>query len=189
MSDQIMEKIFGIGWAKTGTKTLGECFKLLGFKHQSRRLDLVEKLYKNDLKRIIGIANKSQTFEDWPWIILYKELNEYYPTSKYILTIRDEENWIRSYRNLLQNEGKPTMRKNRIRSYLYGFPFPDVTDSQLINRYLKHNDDVIEYFRSNKDKLLVVDWEKGHGWKELCEFLNIEVPEKVFPHANRGKYN
>ena len=36
-----MSKVFGIGWAKTGTTTLGTCFKLLGYHHQGQRLDLV----------------------------------------------------------------------------------------------------------------------------------------------------
>ena len=37
-----MSKVFGVGWAKTGTTTLGECFKILGFDHQSQNLELVK---------------------------------------------------------------------------------------------------------------------------------------------------
>jgi len=29
-------KIFSIGWAKTGTTTLANCFEILGFDHQSQ---------------------------------------------------------------------------------------------------------------------------------------------------------
>jgi len=183
-----MEKIFGIGWAKTGTKTLGACFRILGYKHQSRRLDLVERIFQGDLRKIYKIAQKKQTFEDWPWIILYKELDEHFPNSKFILTIRDEGNWIKSYRNLIQTEGKPTERINRIRRILYDLPFPEVSDTQLIERYIKHNNEVLKYFNSGHEKLLVVDWEKGHGWNELCEFLNVDVPKREFPHKNKGKY-
>ena len=36
------------------------------------------------------------------------------------------------------------------------------------------------------EDLLIVDWEKGQGWKELCSFLNKSVPNVSFPHDNRG---
>jgi len=183
-----VEKIFGIGWARTGTKTLGACFKILGFKHQSRRLDLVEKVSQGDYRKVVNIAHKYQSFEDWPWIILYKELDVLFPGSKFILTIRDKEKWIKSYRNLLEIEGNPTNKLIKIRRFIYDLPFPDVSDSNLINRYMKHNDDVINYFQSRQKQLLIVDWEKGDGWNELCSFLGIKVPNKEFPHKNRGKY-
>lgn len=183
-----MQKIFGIGWAKTGTKTLGDCFKILGWKHQSLNLSLVEDVGRGDLTRILDLAAKKETFEDWPWIILFKELDKAFPGNKFVLTIRDPESWLRSYRNMLQKEGVATLKMNKIRCILYGLPFPDVTDAQLIERYLKHNDDVIQYFSSCPERLLIVNWEKGHGWKELCNFLDVDVPQVEFPHANRGKY-
>jgi hypothetical protein len=183
-----MQKVFGIGWAKTGTKTLGACFKQLGYKHQSRRLDLVLDISKGDITKAISLAQKKESFEDWPWIILYKELDRYFPNSKFILTIREKNNWIRSYRNLLVSEGKPTKKILEIRRFLYELPFPQVTDEQLINRYMRHNKEVNQYFKYRQNQLLIVDWEKGHGWKELCDFLGVNIPKKDFPHANRGKY-
>ena len=38
-------------------------------------------------------------------------------------------------------------------------------------------------------KQMVVDWEKGHGWPELCAFLDRRVPTVAFPHENRGKHS
>lgn len=183
-----MQKIFGIGWAKTGTKTLGQCLRILGYNHQSRRLDLVKYLQKGDLSRIYSLARKKDSFEDWPWIILFKELDEEFPQSKFILTVRDEKDWLNSYRNLLSNEGKPTRRINKIRRFLYELPFPDVTDAQLIERYREHNRNVLSYFSTKKNQLLVVNWGKGDGWEELCAFLNKETPDIELPHLNKGKY-
>ena len=37
-------KIFGTGLNKTGTTTLGRCFKILGFSHQSGSPSLLEDL-------------------------------------------------------------------------------------------------------------------------------------------------
>ena len=184
-----MEKIFGIGWAKTGTKTLGKCFEILGFSHVSRRLDLVKTIEKGNLSKIFKIAQKSETFEDWPWIILYQELDKKFPGSKFILTTRDQIQWLKSYRNLLKNEGKPTKRKNQIRTFLYDLPFPDVTDEDLLNRYQRHNSEVQDYFSTKPNSLLIVDWGKGDGWNELCEFLQLPIPDVEFPHLNKGKYH
>jgi hypothetical protein len=76
-----MRKTFGIGWAKTGTTTLGKCFKILGFDHQGPRLDLVYDIGRGDLARIIALANDKETFEDWPWILLYRDWTELFPAA------------------------------------------------------------------------------------------------------------
>jgi hypothetical protein len=184
-----MSKIFGIGWAKTGTTTLGHCFRTLGFNHQSQDLSLVDGIPKGDLSRIMALAQQKETFEDWPWIILYKELDEAFPNSRFVLTVRDPEKWVRSYTNMLANKGTASESTNRIRQTLYGLPFPDVTEAQLIERCRRHNQEVKLYFRDRPEDLLIVDWERGDGWKELCDFLGREVPSEPFPHANKGKYS
>jgi hypothetical protein len=46
---------------------------------------------------------------------------------------------------------------------------------------------VIDYF-SNRDNFLIICFEKGHGWKELCRFLDKPIPSVPFPHVNKGRY-
>lgn len=183
-----MNKIFGIGWAKTGTKTLGEALTLLGYNHQSRRLDLAEDLRNGDLSRILALVRQKDSFEDWPWLLLYQQLDQEFPSSGFILTQRKPERWIRSYRNLLQEAEQSSPHLNEIRRMLYGLPFPDVTEEQLLARYLRHNRDVLDYFKNRPDQLLVIDWEEGDGWQTLCHFLGKPIPSRSFPHANRGNY-
>jgi len=183
-----MTKIFGIGWAKTGTTTLGKCFEILGFDHQSQVLGFVKDLGKGDLSRIMTLAGEKETFEDWPWIVLYKELDRAFPDSRFVLTKRNPGRWIRSYRNMLAREGDASEELNEIRRILYGLPFPHVSEAQLIERYENHNSDVEDYFRDRPEVLLVVNWEQGSGWKELCNFLGRQVPHEPFPHCNKGEY-
>ena len=183
-----MNKIFGIGWAKTGTSSLGECFKILEYNHQGQDLQLVKYIKNNKLQRIMEIAEKKESFEDWPWIILYRELDTNFQDSRFILTIRETDRWIRSYKNMLERQGEASDELNEMRQILYGLPFPDVTASQLANRYDRHNREVKDYFRDRLEDLLIVDWEKGDGWVELCEFLGREVPDVPFPHVNKGVY-
>lgn len=181
-------KIFGIGWAKTGTTTLGVCLKRLGFRHQGQDLSLVHDLQRSDFSRILDIAARHQVFEDWPWLLLFRELDAHFPGSRFILTTRDAERWLQSYRNMLRGQGPASREMNETRSFLYGLPFPDATDSQLLDRYHRHHREVRDYFHGRDTDLLVVDWEAGSGWAELCGFLGLDIPDKPFPHANRGRY-
>ncbi|HEY8520697.1 MAG TPA: sulfotransferase [Gammaproteobacteria bacterium] len=183
-----MGKIFGIGWAKTGTTTLGTCFKILGYKHQGQRLDLVDHLPGNRLEPILAVAARSDTFDDWPWILLYQELDRAFPGSKFVLTLRDSDRWLRSYRNMLRTEPPPSAELRRRRRILYGFDVETATDEQLVARYEAHNRDVLAYFEGRSDALLTVNWEAGDGWERLCAFVGKPVPDRPLPHANRGSY-
>lgn len=183
-----MSKVFGIGWAKTGTKTLGECLTILGYNHQSRRLDLAEDLRTGDLSRILALVRQKDSFEDWPWLLLYREFDQAFPSSRFILTQRNPERWLRSYQNLLEEANQSTKQLNEIRSLLYGLPFPNVSPEQLQERYLRHNQEVVDYFKDRPQQLLIIDWESGDGWQSLCKFLGKGIPQAPFPHANRGNY-
>jgi hypothetical protein len=98
-------KVFGIGWAKTGTTTLGSCFEILGYKHRSQDLDLVYDLKDGNLDRVFSVADRFDSFEDWPWILLYKELDRRYLDARFILTVRDTERWWRSCQNYIATRG------------------------------------------------------------------------------------
>jgi hypothetical protein len=186
--DRRLPKVFGIGWAKTGTTTLGRCFKLLGYQHQGQRLDLVSDLHRRDLSRIMALAKSKESFEDWPWPLLYHEFDQEFPKSKFILTVRNSSTWLTSYKNMIENQGNASDEINIIRRIIYGLPFPKVTAKELIERYERHNNDVMNYFIGRKEDLLIVDWSKGHGWQELCKFLDHQVPTIDFPHENKGLY-
>jgi hypothetical protein len=177
-------KIFGIGRTKTGTTTLKMCFRILGYSHKGYDRDLF-----GDLEKALLVARRYDTFQDLPWYVYYEELDRRFPGSKFVLTVRDSKRWVRSYRNALSRQGPPSQRRNEMRRKLYGLPFPDVTDDQLMERVEQHTSDVERYFADRPEDLLVVDWEKGDGWEQLCAFLDRPVPSQPFPHANKGVYS
>jgi hypothetical protein len=181
-------KVFGVGWAKTGTTTLGRCLRILGYRHVGQRLDLVPAYATGDSATILREAAAADAFEDWPWILLFRELDRAFPGSRFVLTTRDPELWVSSYLNMLRGQGTATPEMNRIRRTLYGLNFPDVTRAQLVARFVRHSREVQAHFRDRPDSLLVVDWSRGHGWAELCGFLGVREPAEEFPHENRGVY-
>lgn len=183
-----MSKVFGIGWAKTGTTTLAKCLEILGYNHKTQKLSLAFDYEKKDYKRIFEIVDQYDSFEDWPWLLMYKEFDKQYPGSKFILTTREHKSWVDSYKNMLKTQGKASKHMNKVRSILYDLPFPNVTEEQLINRYSRHVAEVEEYFKNRPNDLLIVSWKKGDGWKEICDFLGKNIPNQDFPHANKGDY-
>jgi hypothetical protein len=179
-------KVFGIGLPKTGTTSLGYCFRRFGFKHRTFDMDLAVQVKRNQLEPVLQEAAKFETFEDWPWFAIYRELDQRFPDSKFILTVRkDTATYIASLKAHHERQG---IRKE-------GFVKPPWWDEvqgmepaawdyeKSAQRYERHNREVLEYFadRVNKD-LLVVCWELGDGWAELSRFLNERQPDEPFPH-------
>jgi hypothetical protein len=180
-----VNKVVGVGWAKTGTTTLGACCKILGYRHYGHQLSLLGRP-----EQAMSIARRFDSFDDWPWAIYYKELDMRFPGSKFILTIRDSARWLRSYHNAVSKQPAARLRdREKARREIYGFTYAEATDEKLIARFERHNAEVKKYFSDRPGDLLVVNWEEGDGWDQVCSFLGEPVPKKPFPHANRGVYS
>ena len=181
--------IFGIGWPKTGISTLGKCFEILGYRDFGGELEFTRDVQKGNLAAVFELIRNHETCWSWPWPLIFKECDAAFPGSKFILTIRNVERWLRSWNDMLAAHPPFTDSLWELSRIQWGLPFPNVTNLQLVSRYMQHNRSVGEYFAGERRKrLLVIDWEKGHGWPELCAFLERPVPPVVFPHENRGKH-
>lgn len=179
------QKVFGIGLNKTGTSTLGECMIALGYRHLCCRRDLLIALRNGDFETIFNEIEKYDSFEDWPYPLMYREIFERYPTARFILTTRiDAATWLES----LKAHSLRTSVAEQCRTLAYGRAYPFGFEAEHTAFYEKHNADVVSFFRQRgaSDRLLPVCWERGHGWTELCEFLGEKRPDKPFPHANAG---
>ena len=171
-------KVFGIGLHKTGTSTLNYCLGLLGYKTCPQILGWRWIIDSGEDALLYEIANTYEGFQDSPWHFpnMYKKLEEWFPGSKFILTTRDVDNWETSFeRSVLRT---PIQKVHRaITKTLYGM-------AGQREAFLAHNETVIEYFSGRQD-FLVVDWEAGDGWAQLCPFLGKPIPDKPFPHRNK----
>lgn len=175
------QKIFCIGFQKTGTSSLGQALTILGFKVQgpahTRNPLIKDKLVELSLPLI----EHSDAFQDNPWPILYKILDDTYPGSRFILTERDPEGWIKS---VLHHFGK---KSTPMRELIYGVGCPEENEDVYIKRFIDHNMDVREYFKDRADDLLILNLKHNNSWNLLCKFLNKPIPSCPFPHANVGK--
>lgn len=180
-------KVFGIGLNKTGTTTLGQCGKTLGLRCTSCNKTLLEDVVsRNYFSRIIHKVNHYDLFEDWPWPLIYEQLDQKFPESKFILTVRSsEDKWLESLK-------KHSMRTHPIkhcRKLTYGFNFPHKHEKEHIEFYRRHNDSVCSYFDGRDSDFLELCWENGDGFEKLYDFLGYDVPDAPLPHANKGTDN
>jgi len=152
-------------------------FRVCGVCHE-----LLPSLHQNDFSGIKEIADQYDVFRDNPWPVLYRQLDQLYPGSKFILTLRGEDKWIKSVTNHFDH--KPSL----MLEYIYGYPYPKGHEENYLHTFRQHNHDVIEYFRDRSDDLLILDLEEGNGWAKLGAFLGITIPDIPFPHANKGAY-
>jgi hypothetical protein len=177
--------VFGIGLNKTGTTTLGECGKILGYRCISHNRKLLEDVVlRNYFENLREVVSQYNFFEDWPWPLVYKELDNLFSGSKFILTVRrNEQIWLKS----LKKHSLRTPPKKHSRKLAYGYNYPHKHEKEHIELYKSHNEDVRAYFRGRENDFLEVCWENGDGWEKLCRFLKKDIPDVPFPHARKGK--
>lgn len=174
-------KVFGIGFNKTGTSTLGACLRRLGYRHVSHSSAMLAAYADRDFDRVIAETRKYDSFEDWPWPLMFRQYYaEYGDDACYILTVRSSpEAWLRSLMNhsLTTNPDKP------MRTLVFGHKYPHGHEQDHIRQYEEHNRAVRAYFAARpKAPFIELCWEAGHGWAELCAFLDLPVPDAPFPH-------
>jgi hypothetical protein len=192
-----MEKIFGIGVHRTGTSSLRDALGELGIKikHFFVVDGLSKKLWKlginfHYLSRIYKLLEEYDGLCDFPVPVIFKKLDKKYPNSKFILTVRSPDSWIRSVENHIKNDIYNCNRNNDgkysllFEEYLfYNIKFFD--KKILMKKYLEYNKKTIKYFKNRPNDLLVIDFSEGDNWKKICSFLNKKVPNKHFPCVNK----
>ena len=176
-------RVFCIGWHKTGTSTLGMALIRLGYSVLGCRLDMVHPLRRGDLDSVLEVAGQFDALQDVPWAALYRELDQRYPGSRFILAERDEAGWLNSARKHFKDTDIP------LHEWLYGEGRLIGNEETYLLRYRRHNQEVREYFGGRRQDLVVMDLKKGDGWEALCGFLGHPIPSQAFPHANKGRHN
>jgi hypothetical protein len=197
---------------KTATSSLHKAFQALGFDsfHWGagespliwQEMNATNETYRHTSEGYLTDVHvgRSKTLERWyalsdnPIPLLYKQLDKAYPGSKFILTVREEQDWLRSVERLWDKRYNPTRWvwdaypfSNHIHTVLYGQK--DFNAEIFLARYRCHNQEVQQYFKERPDDLLILNIPLGEGWEPLCEFLGKPIPDAPFPWNNNTKQN
>ncbi len=187
-------KVFGIGLSQTGTQSLAQALTMLGFNvihSPDDEVTLRELMIGNYnfsiLKDFDGITDITVT----PF---YAQLDKLFPDSKFILTVRDKESWLRSlkaqwsikgvFNDSLSSNETNMQRRRMLRVAAYGtYAF---NEERLSYVYDLHYKNVIEYFKERPESLLIINIYAGESWENLCPFLNQPVLDKPFPWRDKN---
>ena len=204
-------KVICAGWGRTGTRSLKYALEHLTGEPSYHMQNIL--LNKKDAKKwhnSIFLHNEKFNWEDifegygacldFPSCNYYKELMDYYPDAKVILTVRDAESWVKSW-NVLNNQILKSftfrflakiprtsfkLQKDIHNKMILGLDgaFQGVkSDKERMKKFDEWNKSVIEYVP--KERLLV--YQVKDGWTPLCKFLNVEEPNMPFFYKNKTK--
>jgi Sulfotransferase domain len=188
-------RIFGIGLSRTATSSLTSALTLLGYwsvhcpEDESSRRELMAHFAAGGDRLRLSVLEGLDAVTDSPIAASYEALDASYPGSKFILTTRERESWLRSYRAFWEGVVGPYLQARpdepnaqyitAFHEELYG---KASFDEKLFSRvYDEHVQRVHEHFRDRPADLLTIDLCDGGRWKPLCEFLRLPVPDLPFP--------
>ncbi|MEO0420084.1 MAG: sulfotransferase family protein [Pseudomonadota bacterium] len=176
-------KVFCIGFQKTGTSSLREALTQLGYRVTGvfGRDTPLEELRETFVQRGLRIAQEFDAVEDMPWPLMFKELDQSFPDAKFVLTVRDTDEW---YGSIAGHFGANPYHIQKL-TYGEDHPAPVGHEQRYREVFEAHNAAVREYFSDRPNDFLEFSVERGDGWAELCTFLEIEsVPIGPFVHTN-----
>jgi hypothetical protein len=187
-------KIIGAGMGRTGTASLKVALETLNI----GRCYHMSEVLKN-LEYIQYWINAADGSPDWdkifsgysatvdnPGCNYWKELAAYYPEAKVILTTRDANTWFDS-----TNE---TIHSVEFARFMKNSPFGEMIQKTMWDRMENRMQDrayMVEFF--NKRSAEIIDsiaaerllvYQVSDGWEPLCEFLDVPVPDIIFPRIN-----
>lgn len=198
------------GFGRTGTLSLKVALQKLGYARCYHMIELLKKpghantwtgIARGDQPNWPGLFDGYRSVVDWPAAYFWRELVEFYPRAKVILSVRDAEKWWQSISNTVFAaiggafpEGatepqlppdQPQERREQLicaRAIISEGTFQGRIDERehCISVYEQHNAEVIRSVP--QDRLFV--YEIKQGWDPLCDFLHKPVPKEAFPRTN-----
>ncbi len=185
-------KIFGLGLSKTGTKSLARALAKLGYRtaHHAEHFQNVaalESWFRGDFEPD-ALANFDAA-ADLPIPTFFADLDQRYPGSKFILTVRDVDKWLASVRGHWERYPIEDNRSGQYRSLLRVSMYSMTEFAETHFRFVwnAHQRNIAAYFKDRPHDLLTLDICGGEGWDRLCAFLGKPTPAEPFPWANKGE--
>jgi hypothetical protein len=172
-------KVFAIGLTKTGTSSLHRALSELGFKslHWGGRAAYFAVLdaQRGGRRLLAQVGEQHDAYSDIETLSVRFDIAAlHYPGSRFILTVRDVDEWIDSRRHhVLRN-------RRALHSGTYQGTNIEIHEEQWRRQWAVHIERVMSWF-AGRDDLLVLDICRGEGWERLAPFLRKPVPARPFP--------
>jgi len=199
-------KVFIIGFNKTGTTTLKHTLMSWGLKPGNQKIAcmMMEDYKDKRYERIFSLVETADVFQDIPFSApeFFIELDKQFPESKFILSVRDsEDQWFDSMLNAHSKKAgrKPPMAEDLSKvtniyegwlldamTILWDYPSIDLYNEQLYKKkYLDHIQKARKYFGSRSDDYIEINVSRQKDFGKLAKFLDVSTKMKNFPWANK----
>lgn len=166
-------KIFGIGLSRTGTTSLAYALEEVGF-------DVLH--YPNE--NLLFSPNNDGAC-DIPVAAHYKELDRKFPNSKFIYTIREQDDWLNSVEKYLERKKGRKISAWQMQNRIAVYGRTDFNRDVFAAAYDKHDNDIREYFVGREQDLLITNICAGDSMRGLVSFVGAESDISTFPHKNK----
>lgn len=167
------DNVFVIGFNKTGTTSANRFLQNLGLKHLSINRHVKARWEKKDYDYLIWLTGRFNSFDDVPWNRndVIERLMPLDRDSRFILTVRDPDQWFDSY----------------VRFEARRFPPAESDRSKMIDFRLERDELCRTLAKKYGRQLLEIDvtreTEANLAIGQFLGFKDNEIPE--FPHLNR----
>lgn len=178
-------KVFGIGLSKTGTTSLYAALHVLGYRAGTYRHlhDLgLDDWFAGDFRH--DYLERFDALTDLPIGCFFRELDERYPGSKFVLTVRAKEAWMASCRGFFTKPRESDAFFRKTQEATYGTVL--FQEPLFASAFDAHAQAVRSHFEDRPSDLLALDLFSGEGWEKLCPFLGCAIPEAPFPNVKPG---
>lgn len=179
MATKQQPKVFLIGRAKTGTRSIDKALNILGYntlnKHQDLDFDNIAEDVIKKMKSLSAFtATCNFTIED------IRAIERAYPDAVFILTERDIDAWYGSWIRHHSKAATEDDPRKRELDYKHKGYWVD-------NYYGDYNHDVLTHFKGREWKLFHIHFgRRNDNWGNLCAFLKKPLPKGGFPHENKS---
>jgi hypothetical protein len=188
-------KLIGAGLGRTATFSLKFALEHVGFGpcyHMSEVFAGVRRNVPLWLDVVQGKPDWDAIFAgfssttDYPACTYWRELADFYPGAKVILTVRDPDSWFDSV--------SATIFSPRMQGSLADTPVAAMMQGVIFSAFAGRTNDrafmTAWFTRRNqrvidalpRERLLV--FSPRDGWEPLCSFLGVPVPDVPFPRVN-----
>lgn len=188
-------KVFGLGLSQTGTRSLTEAVRMLGFDtvHYPTDRRTLQALKRGDGR--FPLLEHYDGITDATTIPFLAELDALHPGAKFVLTVREKDGWLEACEYEWCKH--PTFELPRseehaihleVRRFLWAAVYGcHEFDPQYLSRaYDEHVARIQAYFRDRSSDLLVLDVWGGEGWEKLASFLGCASPDQPFPPMEKS---
>ncbi len=185
-------KVIGAGFGRTGTDSMREALIILGFGSCHHMMEVMGNEEQKQLWRALAqgaapdwnrLLAGYASCVDWPSAYYWRELADFYPQARVILTYRSTESWWESFEKTIlvgiENSTDPeSLGLALIARQVFGGRAHDRAHAIAV-----YEANVEAVRRSVAPERLLVH-NLGDGWAPLCAHLGVPVPSQPYPSRN-----